>query len=77
MGLDGRKPYQLVTDFFLVHQNFYKTFPSSLQNHYMLVYFSHAGGAWLEPSFAALLEEEGEMQTQPWAESHSAILSVL
>lgn len=61
----------------LVQENFYKTFPSSQENHYLLEQFLHAGGAWLEPSFAASLGEEGEVQTQSWAESHSAILSVL
>lgn len=69
------KPYQLVTDFFLVQQNFYKTIPSSWGYHYPLVQFPHAGGAWLEPSFTTFLEREWEMQTlhweQPWAESHS------
>lgn len=59
-----------------MQQNSYKTFPSSQEN-YLLEQFLHAGGAWLEPSFAASLEEEGEMQTKSWAESLSAILSVL
>lgn len=63
--MDGKKPYQLVTDSFLVQQNLNKTFPSSQEDHSLLEPFLHAGGAWLEPSFAAFLEEEGEMPAHP------------
>lgn len=42
---EGRKPYQLVTDFFLVQQNFYKTIPSLWRNHCLLVQVSTCWGS--------------------------------